>query len=98
MDVNFMTTYRNIPAKAFIGKSHPSNYSDAVLELDCNIGNVVDAIRAEPPNKIDKAIVDFPNIRRFPGGAANDTIFSLMDIKRVLKTIGANAIAGYLRL
>ena len=53
MDVNFMKMHNpNIPAKAFIGKSHLGNYSDAMLELDSNIGKVVDAIRAEAPNTI----------------------------------------------
>jgi arylsulfatase A-like enzyme len=53
MDVNFMKMHNpNIPAKAFIGKSHLGNYSDAMLELDTNIGKVMDAIRAEAPNTI----------------------------------------------
>ena len=53
MDVNFMKIRNpNIPAKAFIGKSHLVNYSDAMLELDSNIGKVMDAIRAEGPNTI----------------------------------------------
>ena len=39
MDVNFMKMHNpNIPAKAFIGKSHLGNYSDAQMELDYNIG------------------------------------------------------------
>jgi hypothetical protein len=46
----------------------------------------------------DKSIVDFPNIKRFPGGASNDTTpdlqtpanpLPLMDIKKIVKTIGA---------
>ena len=50
MDVNFMKMHNpNIPAKAFIGKSHLGNYSDAMLELDSNIGKVMDAIRTEVP-------------------------------------------------
>ena len=53
MDVNFMKMHNpNIPAKAFIGKSHLGNYSDAMLELDYNIGKVMDAIRAEAPDTI----------------------------------------------
>ena len=53
MDVNFMKMHNpNIPAKAFIGKSHLGNYSDAQLELDDNIGRVMDEIRAEAPNTI----------------------------------------------
>ncbi len=53
MDVNFMKMHNpNIPAKAFIGKSHLGNYSDAQLELDDNIGRIMDEIRAEAPNTI----------------------------------------------
>ena len=53
MDVNFMKMHNpNIPSKKFIGKSHLGNYSDAMLELDDNIGKVMDAIRAEAPNTI----------------------------------------------
>ena len=42
----------NIPAKAFTGKSHLGNYSDSMLELDSNIGKVMDEIRADAPNTI----------------------------------------------
>jgi arylsulfatase A-like enzyme len=53
MDVNFMKMHNpNIPAKAFIGKSHLGNYSDAMMELDSNIGRIMDEIRAEAPNTI----------------------------------------------
>jgi arylsulfatase A-like enzyme len=53
MDVNFMKMHNpNIPAKAFAGKSHLGNYSDAQLELDSNIGRVMDAIRAVAPDTI----------------------------------------------
>src|SRR5207247_9839769 len=53
MDVNFMKMHNpNNPAAAFKGKSHLGNYSDAMLELDNNIGRVMDAIRAEAPNTI----------------------------------------------
>ena len=53
MDVNFMKMHNpNNPAAAFKGKSHLGNYSDAMLELDHNIGRVMDAIRAEAPNTI----------------------------------------------
>src|SRR5208283_304279 len=53
MDVNFMKMHNpNIPAAAFMGKSHLGNYSDAMLELDSNIGKIMDAIRAEAPNTI----------------------------------------------
>ena len=53
MDVNFMKMHNpNIPAKEFIGKSHLGNYSDAELELDSNIGKIMDEIREEAPNTI----------------------------------------------
>jgi Sulfatase len=39
-------------AHPFIGKSHLGNYSDAMMELDSNIGQVMDEIRAEAPNTI----------------------------------------------
>jgi arylsulfatase A-like enzyme len=47
MDVNFMKMHNpNNPAEAFRCKSRLGNYSDAILELDSNIGRVMDAIRA----------------------------------------------------
>ena len=53
MDVNFMKMHNpNIPAEAFIGKSHLGNYSDAQMELDDNIGKVMAAIREVAPNTI----------------------------------------------
>jgi arylsulfatase A-like enzyme len=53
MDVNFMKMHNpNIPAKAFIGKSHLGNYSDAQMELDDNIGKIMAAIREVAPNTI----------------------------------------------
>jgi arylsulfatase A-like enzyme len=53
MDVNFMKMHNpNNPAKAFQGRSKIGNYSDAMMELDHNIGRVMDAIRAEAPNTI----------------------------------------------
>ena len=53
MDVNFMKMHNpNNPAPAFKGKSHLGNYSDAEMELDDNIGKVMDAIRAVAPNTI----------------------------------------------
>src|SRR5216683_1860657 len=53
MDVNFMMMHNpNNPAKAFKGKSHLGYYSDAMMELDHNIGKVMDAIRAEAPDTI----------------------------------------------
>jgi hypothetical protein len=53
MDVNFMKMHQpNTPAKAFQGKTHLGNYSDSMLELDSNIGRIMDEIRAEAPNTI----------------------------------------------
>ena len=51
-----------------------------------------------PLMEFDKSIVDFPNIKRFPGGASNDMSpnlqdpanpLPLMDIHKVVQTIGA---------
>ncbi len=53
MDVNFMKMHQpTSPNKAFEGKSHLGNYSDSMLELDSNIGRIMDAIRAEAPDTI----------------------------------------------
>lgn len=50
-----------------------------------------------PQMEFDKSIVDFPNIKRFPGGASNDMTpnlqdpanpLPLMDIKKAVRTIG----------
>jgi hypothetical protein len=47
--------------------------------------------------EFDKSVVDFPNIKRFPGGASNDmnpnlqdpaNPVPLMDIHKVVRTIG----------
>jgi arylsulfatase A-like enzyme len=53
MDVNFMKMHNpNNPAKAFAGKSRLGNYSDSMMELDSNIGRIMDVVRAEAPNTI----------------------------------------------
>ena len=53
MSVNFMKLHNPTnPAKAFKGKSRLGRYSDSVLELDSNIGRVMDVIRAEAPDTI----------------------------------------------
>ena len=53
MDVNFFKMHNpNNPAKKFAGKSHLGRYSDSVLELDDNIGRIMDVIRAEAPDTI----------------------------------------------
>ena len=58
----------------------------------------VASLIAVPQMEFDKSIVDFPNIKRFPGGASNDMVpnlqdpanpLPLMDIKKVVRTIGA---------
>ena len=36
----------------FKGKSHLGNYSDKMLELDYNVGRIMDLIRAEAPDTI----------------------------------------------
>ena len=53
MDVNFMKMHNPTnPAPPFRGKSHLGNYSDLMLELDSNIGRVMNAIRTEAPDTI----------------------------------------------
>jgi len=53
LDVNFMKMHNpNNPAPKFAGKSRLGRYSDSMLELDDNIGRVMDAIRAEAPDTI----------------------------------------------
>jgi len=53
MDVNFMKMHNPTNAAAkFAGKSRLGDYSDSLLELDDDIGRVMDTIRAEAPNTI----------------------------------------------
>ena len=53
MDVNFMKLHQpTSPNKMFAGKSHLGDYSDSVLELDYNVGRIMDVIRAEAPDTI----------------------------------------------
>ena len=53
MSVNFMKLHNPTnPAKAFRGKTHLGQYSDSVLELDSNLGRIMDTIRAEAPDTI----------------------------------------------
>jgi len=53
MDVNFMKMHNpNNPAPKFAGKSRLGRYSDSLMELDDNIGRIMDMIRAEAPNTI----------------------------------------------
>jgi len=53
MDVNFMKMHNpNNPAPQFAGRTHLGRYSDSMLELDSNIGRIMDVIRSEAPNTI----------------------------------------------
>jgi arylsulfatase A-like enzyme len=53
MDVNFMKMHQpNNPSKMFLGKSRLGKYSDSMMELDYNIGRIMDSIRAEAPDTI----------------------------------------------
>jgi arylsulfatase len=53
MDVNFMKMHQpTSPNKMFAGKSHLGNYSDSMMELDYNVGRIMDVIRAEAPDTI----------------------------------------------
>ena len=40
------------PDPKFAGKSHLGDYSDALLELDDDIGRIMDEVRADAPNTI----------------------------------------------
>ena len=53
MDVNFMKMHNPTnAAPEFAGKSRLGDYSDSLMELDANIGRIMDTIRAEAPNTI----------------------------------------------
>ena len=53
MDVNFMHMHNPTnPAPQFAGKTHLGRYSDSVVEMDSNVGRIMDEIRAEAPNTI----------------------------------------------
>ena len=53
MDVNFMKMHNpNNPAKEFAGKSRLGRYSDSIMEMDHNIGQIMAAIREHAPNTI----------------------------------------------
>jgi arylsulfatase A-like enzyme len=53
MDVNWMKMHNpNNPSKEFAGKSRLGRYSDSLMEMDHNIGLVMDAIRKYAPNTI----------------------------------------------
>jgi arylsulfatase len=53
MDVNFIKMHNPTnAAPAFRGKSHLGDYSDSLMELDDDIGKIMDEIRADAPNTI----------------------------------------------
>jgi arylsulfatase len=53
MDVNYIKMHNPTNASpAFAGKSHLGDYSDSLMELDADIGRVMDAIRSQAPNTI----------------------------------------------
>ncbi len=53
MDVNFMKMHNpNNPSPKFAGKSHLGRYSDSVMEMDDNVGRIMEAIRQVAPNTI----------------------------------------------
>jgi arylsulfatase len=53
MDVNYIKMHNPTNAAPdFRGRSHLGDYSDSLMELDADIGRVMDAIRANAPNTI----------------------------------------------
>jgi arylsulfatase len=53
MDVNFIKMHNPTnPAPEFRGKTHLGNYSDSLMELDTDIGRIMEALRASAPNTI----------------------------------------------
>lgn len=53
MDVNFIKMHNPTnAAPEFRGRSHLGDYSDSLMELDSNIGRIMEAIRAEAPDTI----------------------------------------------
>jgi arylsulfatase len=53
MDVNFLKMHNPTNSnRAFAGKSHLGDYSDSLMELDYDIGRIMDTIRAKAPNTI----------------------------------------------
>jgi arylsulfatase A-like enzyme len=53
MDINFIKMHNPTnAAPEFRGKSHLGDYSDSLMELDANIGRIMDTIRAAAPNTI----------------------------------------------
>jgi arylsulfatase A-like enzyme len=53
MDVNFIKMHNPTnAAPEFRGRSHLGDYSDSLMEMDADIGRIMDTIRAEAPNTI----------------------------------------------
>jgi len=53
MDVNFLKMHNPTnAAPEFRGRSHLGDYSDSLMELDTDIGRIMDVIRSEAPNTI----------------------------------------------
>ncbi len=53
MDVNFIKLHNPTnAAPEFRGKSHLGDYSDSLMELDTDIGRIMQAVRAEAPDTI----------------------------------------------
>jgi arylsulfatase len=53
MDVNFIKMHNPTnAAPEFRGKSHLGDYSDSLMEMDADIGRIMDTLRAEAPNTI----------------------------------------------
>jgi arylsulfatase A-like enzyme len=53
MDVNFIKMHNPTnAAPEFRGKSHLGDYSDSIMEMDADIGRIMDEIRADSPNTI----------------------------------------------
>jgi arylsulfatase len=53
MDVNYIKMHNPTnAAPEFRGKSHLGDYSDSLMEMDADIGRVMDEIRADAPNTI----------------------------------------------
>jgi arylsulfatase len=53
MDVNYIKMHNPTnAAPEFAGRSHLGDYSDSLMEMDADIGRVMDAIRSEAPDTI----------------------------------------------
>jgi arylsulfatase A-like enzyme len=53
MDINFIKMHNPTnAAPEFRGRSHLGDYSDSLMELDADIGKIIDALRSQAPNTI----------------------------------------------